>query len=669
MIGNVNGYTVKEEWFIDKGTFGAVYKAFKDDVFYAIKVFQSDYVISDYGKDRVLREIKALQKIDHPNVVKIHDFGIFTEHGFEYYYLIMDFVDGSTLGELVGQLRETESMRIIKSVLETLEKVHEVAIHRDLKPQNIKIKKDGTPIILDFGLAKLIDYSSITQTGERLGSYAYMSPEQVTDSKNVDARSDFYSIGVIFYELVTGTSPYDAVNLPALIEQIKNRYPTPPSELNPEISYKTETLILKLLEKEPYKRYQSIKEIISVINTDIKPRRGLLDIESTYFVRLLHNEKTVILEAIDKGLASNLIFPAHFFAKQHPTVKELSERKIRLITDPSTNRMNYTAFTKTLSVRQLPYAPEDKVTPYQKKDFQSIEQIKTFVRNVLKYQIENSNTELVAPFFYAKDADDEWFSINLRLLRESLNIRDELYPDVPLWASICMSIEKWYAEDTRKYILNNYVRWAPDGFLIYPDKIDNNTSISQLYHYTKLLLELQKYADRPVVACRSNTFGLILLAAGIKGIGSGMSALDSFSEDLLTSDEEDYSVGTRYYYPELMTMIWLEKNLPTRLIDIYKSSLGEELKCNCPYCKPLYDKGELPRSNVKLHFLYRKFQELEQIRNLTEKEQRLEYLENRTKKALGYLKELRDKEIKVVSSYAHLNTWLELIDKLKNLSI
>lgn len=204
----------------------------------------------------------------------------------------MDLVEGRPLSDYVGITEETKCVQIIESVLDTLDAVHtDGIIHRDLKPANIMVDQRGVPIILDFGLAKLIDYSSLTQTGERVGTFYYMSPEQVTDSKNIDSRSDYFSIGIIFYELLTGMSPYDATNLPALIDQIKNRYPKNPSELNSSISNQVENVILKLLEKEPYRRYQSIVEIKNGLRATPGSRHRKLDLKIRNYIRLLHTEK------------------------------------------------------------------------------------------------------------------------------------------------------------------------------------------------------------------------------------------------------------------------------------------------------------------------------------------------------------------------------------------
>lgn len=574
MLSNINGYTIKPEWFLGKGSFGSVYKAEKNGQFFAVKIFQSELLQTEY-KDRLDREIKAIQKITHPNVVKVHDFGIFKDHKFEYFYIVMGLVDGKCLTEYVGSVNEAKCVEIMESVMDTIESVHsQGVIHRDLKPANIMIDHNGTPIILDFGLAKLIDYSTITQTGERVGTFYYMSPEQVTDSKNIDNRSDYFSIGIIFYQLLTGILPYDAANLPALIDQIKNQYPKNPSDLNSSISNQTENVILKLLEKMPYQRHQSVAEIKSALKSGTKAQLKKLDLTDRFFVRLLHTEKSVCGDALKESLIDRVIFPANFFEAYHPTVKVLRDSGLQFTTDPATNRLTYTAFSKTMGVQKLPYSSGDEVTPIQKKDFHSISQVQEYVKKVLDFQIKNGVTELAAPFFFAKNSSDEWFNINLKILKESIAYRDQHYSHLPIWGGICMNIENWHDEDEKNKILNQYVRINPDGFFIYGDPIGNSSNLTQLFHYTDLLRKLQATSELPVIACRVNGLGLVLMCLGISGISCGVASLDNFRESILSDAQEGYSTDPRYYIPELLNMVSLKNKVATKLIDISRSSIG-----------------------------------------------------------------------------------------------
>lgn len=663
MLGEINGYKTRPEWFIGKGSFGSVYKVEKDGKFYAMKVFQSEFLKTEY-KTRIDQEIKALQKITHPNVVKLYDFGTFKENEFEYFYTVMDFVDGRPLTDYVGTTSEDRCIEMMESVLMTLSAVHkEGVIHRDLKPANIMIDKDGTPIILDFGLAKLIDYSSITQTGDRVGTYYYMSPEQVTDSKHIDERSDYFAAGIIFYELLTGATPYDAANLPALIDQIKNQYPRNPSEINPSLTNQTENVILRLLEKEPHRRYQTALEVINALKETPEVHAKRLDLSMRYFLRLLHTEKGVFEEALKDGLVEHVIFPANFFKFYHHTVDVLRKSGIPFTTDPATNRLVYTSFSKTTGVKELPYSSGDEVNPIQKKDFHSISQVQEYVKKVFEFQVVNGVTELAAPFFYARGSSDEWFNINLKLLKESIAYRDQNHPDMPLWAGICMNVDNWHDDEEKNKILNQYVKAAPDGFFVYGDPISSQSNLVQLFHYSDLLQKLQTSSGVPVVASRINGLGLILLSAGVSGISSGIASLDSFREGILSDTTEGYATDPRYYIPQMLSTVSLKRGVTTKLKDIAKSSIGQALECACPYCSGVSSAAALTPKNMKLHFLYTRKQEIAELGAIAPQD-RLDFMEKKVEQAITYSSTLSKEGIDV-GDFSHLTTWRSLIQHLK----
>ncbi len=669
MISNIAGYHTKEEWFLGKGSFGSVYRAEKDGKSYAIKIFQTEFLKDEYKKF-LDREVDALRKIDHPQVVKFYESGIFSDKGFDYFYIVMDFIEGKKLSTYVGSGDEKLIVGIIESLLVPLEAIHAGGIlHRDLKPDNIIIDQKGTPIILDFGLSKIIDYTSIIQTGEFAGTFYFMSPEQIVDSKNIDARSDYFAVGVILYQLLTGLLPFDAPNIPALIEEIQKRYPKAPSDINPNISNKTENVILKLLEKQPYSRYQSTAEIISAFSEEIILRKAKLDLRIRNYVRVLNNEKTVFKKASEAGLISEVLYPANLFASYKPTVKVIQDSRLPFTTDPSTNRLNYPAFSSSPTLQELPYSSGSDTTPLQKKDFHSITQIQEYVKKVIDHQIMYGVNELAAPFFFAKDPSDEWYSINLKLLKESIDYRDKNHSELPLWAGICMNVDGWHDDDIKNEILNKYVKNAPDGFFVYGDPVSNSANLAQVFHYSDFLIKLQKASNVPVITARVNGLGLVLLCLGLSGMSCGISGLDSFQEGLLSDQKEDtYGMDPRYYIPELMSLVTLKKGITTKLKDINKSSISEALKCPCPYCKDILEEEVLISERVKMHFLYRRKEEMDTINSLNE-EERLKYIEERLAKALEYKKTLTKEGFKISSDFSHLNTWKSLIEEFKKLGV
>ena len=200
--------------FKGKGTFGSVYRCEKDGNIYAMKIFSADFVYSEFSKgndNRISREIEALKLVNSENVVKYIDDGSFIDNNWKYYYVVMDYVDGDDLENILKQrtFSQEEALIIFNSILNGIFAIHEAKlIHRDLKPANIYLLKDGNVKILDFGLSKLIDFTSITNTGDQLGTPLYMSPEQISDSKNIDYRSDYYALGVILFKMLANKTPY-----------------------------------------------------------------------------------------------------------------------------------------------------------------------------------------------------------------------------------------------------------------------------------------------------------------------------------------------------------------------------------------------------------------------------------------------------------------------------
>ncbi len=647
---------------IGTGSFGAVYRAEKHGKVYAVKLIRTD-ILHASAKARLDAEIKAIQKVQHQNVVKLHEHGTYVQNAFEYVYLVMDLVEGKTLTNSIGNVDEAAAVKLTKLILQTISGVHsDGVIHRDLKPENIMIKPDGTPVILDLGLAKLVDYTSITQTGERLGTYYYMSPEQITDSKHIDERSDYFAMGVILYQLVTGVLPYDATNLPALVDQIKNAYPKNPTQLNSTLSNEFENVLLKMLEKDPYRRYQSAQDIINALESKPPATRRKLDLSQRFYLRMNHNDKTLAQEAYKEGIVSRIIYPASYFARNHLTVDALKKLSgLAFATDPATNRLSYSSFSKTKGILDLPYSSGSAVRPTAPDDFSSLTQVQDFVKKVLDYQATNGVNELCAPFFYAKTPNDPWYEINIKLLRESIAYRNGNYGQLPLWAGICMNVDGWYDKKEKDRILNDYSRIDADGYMVYGDPVGKSSNLTQLYHYTDLLLTLQEASKAPVVASRVNGVGLILIAFGLNGISAGAASLDSFREEILSDKSEGYTNDPRYYIPELLSMISLPKGTDTKIKAIQGTSIASQLKCDCKFCASI-NSGTVVHSDVKKHYLYRRAKELEEITNLDDKGRKA-YITKRINDAISYENTLKRESVKL-GDLSELTALRDLVNEL-----
>ncbi len=231
----------------------------KDNV--AVKILHPQYSEDSQTVERFLRESKASTILNHPNIVRVLDQG--KEEN--YYFIVMEYVSGKNLKKIIeekGALPPLYAKEIIIKVAEALDHANSKKIvHRDIKPQNIMITSDGKVKLMDFGIAHLGSLSTITQTGIFMGTPQYASPEQAEGSK-VDIRSDIYSLGVVFFELLTGFLPYsEDTTISVMFKKLQEELPDPRS-LKPEIPDGLAKIVKKMTARFPEDRYQSPKELI-----------------------------------------------------------------------------------------------------------------------------------------------------------------------------------------------------------------------------------------------------------------------------------------------------------------------------------------------------------------------------------------------------------------------
>jgi tetratricopeptide (TPR) repeat protein/tRNA A-37 threonylcarbamoyl transferase component Bud32 len=253
-------YQIIEE--LGKGGMGKVYKANDIDIKekVAIKLIKPEISTDKKTIERFQNELKFARKIRHKNVCQMYDLN--KEAGT--YYITMEYVSGEDLKSFIRrskQLAMGTAIAIAKQVSEGLAEAHTLGVvHRDLKPSNIMIDRDGNARIMDFGIARSLEAKGITGAGVMIGTPEYMSPEQV-EGKEVDQRSDLYSLGVILYEMVTGRVPFEGDTPFTIGVKHKSEIPRNPEELNSQIPDDLSRLILKCLEKDKEKRCQSAGEV------------------------------------------------------------------------------------------------------------------------------------------------------------------------------------------------------------------------------------------------------------------------------------------------------------------------------------------------------------------------------------------------------------------------
>lgn len=219
---------------------------------------------------RFRREARAVARLRHPNIVQVYTAGITSDN---YYYIAMEYVDGGSLEEKLDELARqgrvwdvADSLRIVRQVASALVAAHRAGIiHRDLKPSNILLRANGEPVLTDLGIAKMTSEKTITRTDELVGTPYYMSPEQVS-SQPVDARSDLYSLGMIMYEMLTGTRPFTGNTPWEILSKHMTETPRPVEELRPGIPPAVTLIVHTCLAKNPADRYQSAAELVAALD-------------------------------------------------------------------------------------------------------------------------------------------------------------------------------------------------------------------------------------------------------------------------------------------------------------------------------------------------------------------------------------------------------------------
>jgi hypothetical protein len=226
----------------------------------AIKTLKPRYLNNPLLRTRFMQEARAMAQLNHPNIIRIYNLG----QPEEIPHFVMEYIEGTALTEVARALTLNQKVELMHKVVLAVDFFHQhQLIHRDLKPGNILVRPDLEPVLLDFGLAREVDAKTtrLTKAGEVAGTPDYFSPEQAQGELSLDARSDIFSLGAIFYQLLTGVVPFRAGSLPKLIQKIKEEDPLLPRRHNPNLPGDLQNVCLKALEKNPAERYASAREM------------------------------------------------------------------------------------------------------------------------------------------------------------------------------------------------------------------------------------------------------------------------------------------------------------------------------------------------------------------------------------------------------------------------
>ena len=628
----INGYTFVEA--LGSGSFGSVYKVFKENNFFAAKVLSETYVLEEFKStdNRIGREIEVLKRAKGENLISyIEEFIFKNEFGINEYVIVMEYFEGVTLQEfLKNEQGIDELVEIFEKILKGVEQLHntlidnEGIIHRDLKPANIMINKVGEVKIIDYGLSKVIDFSTLTSTGAQIGSPLYMSPEQLRDSKSIDYRSDIYALGIIFYQMLTKEMPYKATTIPELMLKILNEPVIPPKQFNPQISDGLENIIYKATSKDTYARFSSAKEFIEAFNNmDIKEE---LLVDPTYYA-WIYREMNVTI-SFNKQMRHPIIYPIHVMNWQKNLHKFLKKDGFNnVIVDPSTQRLSYLAFGGTKGLTELPYAPDKGVI--------SLEHLKdeTYRKNYINkwYNHVNEAEKLILPYHYISNTDysvdkvDDWIKINVQIIDECSKVVDK---SKEKFAMISIGLSHLVFQSEK--ILNYFTHANVDSFIVQVSDMKQMNEQS-LASYLDFMKKLQEYSHKPVIALKVPiSLGLTLLAMGIHGFSLGLASIDYFNEDYIKDEKDSFNMYSKFYFPKLMSFLTYPKKDAFAFKPVYEYFEG----CNGKWCngKTAIEIATGDK-NIQLHFWESMKVETEQIARI-DKSDRMNYIKSRISEAI-----------------------------------
>lgn len=302
-----NRYELKEK--IAEGGMSTIYKAYCHILnrVVCVKILKSEFSEDEEFLNKFNNEAKAAASLNHPNIISVYDVG----RDDDIAYIVMEYVDGKNLKELIkndGVYDEHTALTIARQICLALNEAHSNRIiHRDIKPHNIMINKNGIIKVGDFGIARAVSSTTITTAGNVMGSVHYFSPEQARGGF-VDERSDIYSLGIVLYELLIGKPPYDAETpISVALKHIHEEVNIPDEYLD-MISKPTQKLILKMTQKNISKRYKNVMAIIK----DIDSILGNKDIENISFQQTKEEDKTSKTRVIPPINESDKVYPTKY---------------------------------------------------------------------------------------------------------------------------------------------------------------------------------------------------------------------------------------------------------------------------------------------------------------------------------------------------------------------
>ncbi|WP_162309085.1 serine/threonine-protein kinase [Brevibacillus antibioticus] len=663
-MNDINGYSIIRT--LGAGNFGTTYEVEKNGMSFALKLIRENILDKEaVNSKRVEREINLLKSITHNSVVKYVDDGFISDGIQKYRYIVMEYVEGETLEALIDRktLSVSEACFLVRNIYSGIQAIHDSnIIHRDLKPSNIIVTNDSLEIkILDFGISKLIDASTLTTTGQGMGTFAYMAPEQLRSAKDIDFRADYYSAGAILYELISGEKPLKMNNQLEAINKILNERPEPLASKIPSVPIEISELVDILLKKQPFERNASFDDIVLLLEKYKKPDvRTTPKITKIYFnpnieflPMVIQNDAKAVVEYNNSHSINGAIFNAPQLLHSDKNYQELVQSNVRLIVDPYTQTLGYSAFTTKPTYKKIPYLVSAlrKETP---KDFLNNSSLQQRVKKVIDLQEHYNATILLSPYHFLEDNRDEWLNVDYNAYKEGKSYLKSAGINKPLYYGISFEIGEFEDINYIKELVNLVTSANPDGYYL---QISGNFDTTNSNHYLSYayLVKMLAESKKEIILSRVNDFSLGLIALGANTVSAGLGQSDNFKKEYL---EREQGGGTtrRYYVEKLMGLF--NQNI---LDDVLSTNAGKNCICRCDFCLGSSNTNQLYEfNNVIKHHVFVKNKQMLELSLLQPAGKMNKFLSN-VEGAIQLTKEInKEKRIKNFG-HSHLEVWRDVI--------
>lgn len=565
------------------GGFAHTFLAEKDGRQFAVKLFNE--LPSGPDASRFEREVEALQ-LEHPNLVRYEDSGIASYGGLTRPYIAMPYVPGATLRDRMDSAPDSLTVEALRSigaeVADGLAFLHAHNIaHRDLTPKNVYLTEDGHVLIIDFGLARLQDRTSLTLKGQMPGTLAYCAPEQLRDEP--DLHTDLYGLGATLYHAMTGRLPFTASNLVALTEMIRAEAPEPPSAHNPLVPDDLEDLVLALLAKEPVQRPTSAKVVATTLRAPsggVRARPMAYDRDSAPLLAVRTTTPSAgraVLGAAMTGAVPDIAIGAV------TTPGVLAELVRARGFDPGLGLAVDTKVETTASlvmpkaVRNSPYAPEDGV-PYSHETLREPASAKRVARGDIAEQGGAGASILRSTCFPFAGPDDPWIKRDVRLLSDGLHARDVVDAEAPLLSVIRCDVDALARRGDRISIANRFARGAPNGYWIEISGLATNSTPAVIAAALDLILLVQEQGV-PAIASLPGPLVELAWSIGVAGAEVKLGRVGGVSGATVRTPTFGQQPA-RFDFTSIFASL-----SPTDAMALLARGLLPESDCECPSCR------------------------------------------------------------------------------------